>query len=191
MRSKTKNPSVSINFKTPEGLNTCHQLSNKTTVAFELSNSQVDASERGKRQTCIKRGFPGGLVGYSPWYIYCMAGLIRPEWSTIVKGEVIMANLPYWLLIPCLCWLCLYSFPLQPEDLEQIKTTVSNRNTVHQVQPIWFIDLLCETVNNVCGNICEFCCCQPDNSLQCSFRVGLDALSYGESVCNSPKSCWY
>lgn len=121
MRLGKKRPSVSINFTNPpEMLKSCnppwkqddHYLwVLKTTSRYELSGKEVRK----------ERGFPRWFGRVFPLVGWSRAGLCRPEWLPIVKGQVIMAYLPYWLLIPCQCWLCLYSFPLQPEDLGQIK----------------------------------------------------------------------
>ncbi len=177
--SKTK-ASIHVNQfqKTPERLNTRHQLSNEKIIAFELPKpaGRYKWSGGGKKTHLHRRASRGGI---SRWFErvflltgLCITGIMSPEWSPIVRGEVMMAYLPYWLLIPCLCWLCLYSSPLQPEDLRQIKTTVSNRDSVHIIHRKKETVLTCAWWKHRL-TLVNFSCCQPDNSFTLFISGGI------------------
>lgn len=97
MRVKNKQTSICLNqSQNPWEV----EPINKTITDFKLSPSQVDGGDQEKAH--IYR--PADLLqeGVSPWHgrVFplvgtCIAGITPTEWSPIVKGQAIMAYLPY------------------------------------------------------------------------------------------------
>lgn len=86
------------------------------------------------------------------------------------KG-VIMTHLPYWLLTPYLCWLCLYSSPLRQEDLGKDRKTSKSAQLNH-------IKATSEDTRGNQKKVCRCRSCQSDNSWRCSFQAGYSSHFY-------------
>lgn len=82
-----------------------------------------------------------------------------------------MTHLPYWLLTPYLCWLCLYSCPLRQEDLGKDRKTSKAAELKH-------IKATSEDTHGNQEKVCRCRSCQSDNSWRCSFQTGCSLHFY-------------